>query len=381
MKKKIIENSKSVLALRERDFVLTVNHQEVLSSLKHDARLNIRYIFMTIISVSIATMGIIQNDITVVVGAMLIAPMMNPIVLLGFSICRFNKIEFVHSVRSISIGILLSIVFSFLIVKISPIHEITEQISSRTQPNIYNLLVALFSGAAGTYTKIKRKGEEIIGVAIASSLIPPLSVVGFSIAISHYGMAREALFLFFTNLIAIALSGTILARWYGFGFSVSKKKFLLQLTSYLIALTIFSIPLVLALKEIVFELNAKHVISSQINTYFDKDGKIENYLNSIKITFYHKKKAAVHAKNLSTSKYFDHYNPSEKSSMLSFKHLEQSLKHLEHSLSRQESSIDIKAVVLSTTFDEYAEKNIKESLEKSLGRTVHLFLEQILYKE
>jgi uncharacterized hydrophobic protein (TIGR00271 family) len=335
MKKKIIEQSKPVLALREHDFTITVNRQEVLSSLKHEARFNIRYIFMTIISVSIATMGIIQNDIVVVVGAMLIAPMMNPIVLLGFSICRFNKLEFIHSIRSILIGILVCIGCSFLIVKISPMQEITDQILSRTQPNIYNLLVALFSGAGGTYTKIKRKGGEIIGVAIASSLIPPLSVVGFSLAIGHYYMAREALFLFLTNLVAIALSGTILARWYGFGFSVSKNKFLLQVTSYCIALVIFSVPLILALKEIVFEVQAKHIISNQINNYLDKDEQIEDYLNSIKVTFYNKKKA----------------------------------------------SIDIRAAILTKSFDKHAERKIKESLEKSLGKPVHLVLEQIIYQE
>lgn len=335
MKKKIIEESKSVLALRERDFVLTVNHKEVLNTLKHDARFNIRYIFMTIISVSIATMGIILNDITVVVGAMLIAPMMNPIVLLGFSICRFNQTEFIHSIRSIIIGILLSILFSFLIVKISPIHEITDQIISRTQPNIYNLLVALFSGAAGTYTKIKRKGEEIIGVAIAASLIPPLSVVGFSIAISHYNMAQEALFLFFTNLVAIALSGTILARWYGFGFSISKKQFMLQLISYLVALAIFCVPLIIALKDIVFEVKAKHVISSQIHNYFDPADEIEDYRHSIKVTF-HKKK---------------------------------------------EKEVNIKAVILTRRFDRNAEKLLRESLEKSLGKHVNLVLEQIVYRE
>ena len=76
---------------------------------------------------------------------------------------------------------------------------------------------AVLSGLAGVYATITRKGETIVGVAIATALMPPLAVVGFGTALGNWDIARGAAFLFMTNLLAIALSVTIVARWYGFG--------------------------------------------------------------------------------------------------------------------------------------------------------------------
>ncbi|MCH9753492.1 MAG: DUF389 domain-containing protein [Alphaproteobacteria bacterium] len=329
MKKKLIDLAKSLLFMRERDFVLAVNHKEVISSLTHDARFTVRYIFMIIISISIATMGIILDDMSVIVGAMLISPMMSPIVLLGFSICRVNYTEFLHSIRSIIIGIFVAILFSFLIVKISPVHEVTDVVLSATKANIYNLLVALFSGAAGAYTKIKRKGEEIIGVAIASSLMPPLSVIGFSIATGHYDMAQEAAFLFITNLIAIALAGTILARWYGFGFRVSKIHLIWQISIYSIAILILSVPLVITLKKVAYELKAQHIIHDTIHESFGENAE----LNIEKI-------------------------------------------HFPNSL---EKPIKVSVIVFTNKFRTEAEKNIKNTIASKLAQPISLKLDQVLY--
>jgi len=326
---KALELFKYVFSLRERDFVLTVNHEAAISALTHDARLTFRYIFMTAISVSLATMGIILDDITVVVGAMLIAPMMNPIVLLGFAICRVNYTEFVNSIRSIITGILLAISLSYLIVKISPIHEITPAILSRTQPNIYNLLVALFSGAAGTYTKIKRNGGEIVGVALAASLVPPLCVVGFSIAVGHYQLAQEAGFLFLTNLIAIALSGTLLARWYGFGFRVSHLSFMWQVSAYIIAITIMSVPLILSLKEVVYEISMNRIISEKIRKSFSVNEDL---------------------------------------------HLIQT--HFSHA---SDKLINIKAIVFTDQYKQTAQKDILDFLRSEADRPIDLTIEQVLY--
>lgn len=329
IKKKLADLLKSLFFLREHDFVLTVNHKEVISSLTHDARLTVRYIFMIMISISLATMGILINDMTVVVGAMLISPLMNPIVLLGFSICRVNYTEFLHSVRSLTLGVFSAIIVSFLIVKISPVHEITDLIVSNTKPNIYNLLVALFSGAAGAYTKIKRKGEEIIGVAIASSLVPPLCVVGFSIAIGHYSLAQESAFLFVTNLIAIALAGTILARWYGFGFRVSKVSFVWQLSVYSVAIAILAVPLFMTLKKVSYELRAKHIIDGTIHDSFEDNAELN-------------------------------------------------IAHIEFPNSTKKP-IRISAVIFTNKFQSKAEEEIKKILITKLNKPISLKLDQVLY--
>jgi len=284
---------------------------------------------MTIVSVSLGTMGMVLDDTIVVVGAMLIAPMMNPVVLLGFAICRANYRELLSSIQSIAVGALISILVSFLIIKISPIHEITPQILSKIEPNIYHLLIALFSGVAGTYTKIKRKGKELIGFAISTSLMLPLSVVGFSIAIGNKQMGQETVFLFLTNLVAIALSGTLLARWYGFGSKISQIRFMWQISAYLIAIIILSIPLMLALKEAVYEVSMNRTIVDRI----DKSFNTNKELTLIKTNF-------------SSSK---------------------------------EKLIKIRAVVFTNTYKKDAQQEILDYLRPQTDRPIQLTLEQVLY--
>ena len=106
------------------------------------------------------------------------------------------------------------------------------------------------AGLAGAYATITRKGETIVGVAIATALMPPLAVVGFGIATLNAGIAGGALFLFMTNLLAIALSVTIMARWYQFGGDDTPKQTAWQATMIVGTFLLLSIPLGLALRDI-----------------------------------------------------------------------------------------------------------------------------------
>lgn len=326
---KSIEFMKYILSFRKKDLVLPVKHAEVISELTQNAKLTLRYIFMILIAVTFATIGIMLNDITILVGAMLIAPMLSPIFLLGFAICRVNYAELLISIRNIIISILLAISLSYLIAKISPIHEIAPEIISRTKPNIYHLLVAFFSGAVGTYTIIKRKGGEMVGVAIASALIPPLSLVGFSIALGDYEFAQQAALLFLTNLVSIALSGTLLARLYGFGLRVSKLNFISQVSAYLIAIIMLSVPLILSLKEIAYERLINSIIIDRIHQSFSTNED----MHLIKINF---------------------SNSSDK-------------------------LIKIRAVVFTDKYNQTAQKDILYYLHSKTDRPITLKIEQVLY--
>lgn len=112
------------------------------------------------------------------------------------------------------------------------------------------MLIAIFSGLAGAYATVTRKGEMIVGVAIATALMPPLAVVGYGIAVMNWSIAGGAAFLFMTNLLAIALSVTIVARWYGFGGIDSPKQTAWQAGLIIGSFVLLSIPLGLALGRI-----------------------------------------------------------------------------------------------------------------------------------
>ena len=110
----------------------------------------------------------------------------------------------------------MAIALCSVIVFFSPIQTITDEIAARTRPHLFDLLVALFSGMAGAYAMIRGRAGAIVGVAIATALMPPLAVIGFGLASANWPAFGGALLLYVTNLFTIALTAWAMARLYGF---------------------------------------------------------------------------------------------------------------------------------------------------------------------
>jgi uncharacterized hydrophobic protein (TIGR00271 family) len=197
--------------------IRSIDHMEVVDHVHEEGGLSGRYLFMTAMSCGIAILGLLLSSPAVIIGAMLISPLMGPIMLMGFSLSILELKALRESIVSLAVGTGLALATSFLIVFLSPLTDVTPEILARTRPNFFDLLVAVFSGLAGGYAVIHRKGETIVGVAIATALMPPLAVVGYGLATAQFQIAAGAFFLYMTNLLAIALSVTVLSRFYGFG--------------------------------------------------------------------------------------------------------------------------------------------------------------------
>lgn len=191
-----------------------IHHNEVVEHVHEEGALSGRYIFMNVMSCGIAILGLLLSSPAVIIGAMLISPLMGPIMLMGFSLAILELAALRQAVVSLAVGTLVSLATAFLIVFFSPLTEITTEILSRARPNFFDLMVAVFSGLAGGYAVIHRKGETIVGVAIATALMPPLAVTGYGLATAQFQIAGGAFFLFMTNLLAIALMVTVLSRFY-----------------------------------------------------------------------------------------------------------------------------------------------------------------------
>lgn len=235
---------------RQNRLVGTCDRVAVLDSVHDNGHLSPRYAFMIVMSCGIAILGLLQNSVAVIIGAMLISPLMGPIIALGMGLATFDLRSIRESLLTLLVGIGLALAIAILIVAMSPLKETTSEILARTQPTFFDLMVAVFSGLAGAYATVTRKGEAIVGVAIATALMPPLAVVGYGIAITNWEIAGGAAFLFMTNLLAIALSVTIVARLYGFGGSDSPKQTVWQVVVIITSFVLLSIPLGLALKRI-----------------------------------------------------------------------------------------------------------------------------------
>lgn len=249
---------------RLNQLVATTDRISVLEHVDEAGRLGPRYAFMTVMSCGIAMLGLLQDSAAVIIGAMLISPLMGPIIELGMGLATFDFRTVRQSLRTLAVGVALALAIAVLIVWLSPLQEATGEILARTRPTFFDLLVAVFSGLAGAYATVTRKGEAIVGVAIATALMPPLAVVGYGIAVANWDIAGGAAFLFMTNLLAIALSVTIVARWYGFGGSDTPKQTAWQAVLIVGCFVLLSIPLGLALKKIALQSQTELIVRSTL---------------------------------------------------------------------------------------------------------------------
>ncbi len=170
-------------------------------------------------SAGIATMGLTLGSPAVIIGAMLISPLMGPIMAAGLALAAGDFILTIRSVANIIVSSTVAIAFATLLVVLLPFREMTTEIAARTQPNTLDLVVALFSGAVGalaTSKSLRGVATSIPGVAIAVALMPPLCVTGYGLGVlltveraQGLGILRGGALLFVTNLIAITFSSML----------------------------------------------------------------------------------------------------------------------------------------------------------------------------
>ncbi|WP_341198127.1 DUF389 domain-containing protein [Hyphomonas chukchiensis] len=246
-----------------------IDHEAVVDHACEEGQISGRYAFMAVMSCAIATLGLLLSSPAVIIGAMLISPLMGPIMLMGFSLSILDLAALRRAIFTMALGVAAAVTISFLIVRLSPLTEITPEIIARTRPNFFDLLVAIFSGLAGGYAVIQRKGETIVGVAIATALMPPLAVTGYGLAVGSMAVAGGSFFLFMTNLLAIALSVTVLSRLYGFGAEHGSRSTMFQSAMVLAVFAGLSVPLGIALRDIAYEATAINTVKDALLDPFD----------------------------------------------------------------------------------------------------------------
>ncbi len=180
---------------------------------------DIVYWLQIFFSAGIATLGLVMNSPAVIIGAMLISPLMGPILASGLSLASGDMILGIRAVTKLLLSCLLAVLFAVVLVAFLPFNEMTNEIASRTQPNTLDLIIALFSGAVGSIAvcrDVKGVATSIPGVAIAVALMPPLCVAGYGLGLIFSIGASAGLriaagggLLFLTNLVAITFTAMI----------------------------------------------------------------------------------------------------------------------------------------------------------------------------
>jgi uncharacterized hydrophobic protein (TIGR00271 family) len=190
---------------------------DVNQRLRAGAQPDVDFFVMMVLSTLIASLGLLQSSTAVIIGAMLVAPLFTPILAMSVGIVQGHVRLLRMAIEAIVKGIVLAIGAAVLFTALSPLHPVTPEILARTRPNLFDLAVALASGAAGAYAVARKDvASSLPGVAIAAALVPPLATVGIGLATGSLAIASGALLLFVTNLTAIVLAGAVTMLLLGF---------------------------------------------------------------------------------------------------------------------------------------------------------------------
>lgn len=186
----------------------------IIQSIREDIEFKGVRIWILICAIFTASLGLNVNSTAVIIGGMLISPLMNPIVGLGLGLGIYDLALVKRSLRSLAIMVLISLTTATLYFMLSPLSQAQSELLARTQPTIYDVLIALIGGAAGIFANSAKinKGNILMGVAIATALMPPLCTAGYGISQGSLSYFLGAAYLFTINTIFIALSTLVIVR-------------------------------------------------------------------------------------------------------------------------------------------------------------------------
>ncbi|MEM7053947.1 MAG: DUF389 domain-containing protein [Pseudomonadota bacterium] len=188
----------------------------LIERLESDGHLSVDFMVMLVISAGIAALGLIQNSTAVVIGAMLVAPLMIPILAIGMALVQANLDLFREALKATVAGVVAAYLAAALIGLTSPYDDMSSEIAARGGANLFDLGIALLSGIAAAYSLARsRMAGALVGVAVAVALVPPLAASAIASVKGEWTVAMGAGVLFSTNLLAIILGAAMVFRVFG----------------------------------------------------------------------------------------------------------------------------------------------------------------------
>lgn len=183
------------------------DRQKTLDSVKGNISFTGANLWVLACAILVASVGLNVNSTAVIIGAMLISPLMGPIVASGFALGMYDFDLLKKSLRNLFIATIAGLLVSSMYFFISPFKEVQSEMLARTSPNIYDILIAFFGGLVGVIAVTRvEKGNPIPGVAIATALMPPLCTAGYGLATGNFRFFFGALFLYGINCVFICIA-------------------------------------------------------------------------------------------------------------------------------------------------------------------------------
>lgn len=247
--------------------------QEIVSSISADVDFHGAKLWLLIIAVFVASLGLNTNSTAVIIGAMLISPLMGPIIGMGLGVGIYDFTLFRKSVHNYVIATLFSVITATLYFLVTPITQAQSELLARTSPTIYDVCIALCGGLAGIIAVCSRSqhnGNVIPGVAIATALMPPLCTVGYGIATANWSFALGAMYLYLINTVFIAFSTSVCVA---FILKFDKKKVINKEHGKRVRRIIISIALVTMIPSIflTYRIVRSTIYEQHVSQFVDKE--------------------------------------------------------------------------------------------------------------
>ena len=248
----------------------------VREAISASAAFDVPYVVMNVLATVICCYGLFSNSPAVVIGAMIIAMLLGPIVGVALSLVDLDNPLLTKAIIAEIGGVVVVLVTAFVLGRIHMDIPVTDQIMSRTAPNLMDLMIALGGGAAGAYAMISpRLSVAFVGVAIATALVPPLSSCAILLARGEYRLAGGAFLLAFTNIVAIQIAASFVMWVSGYGRVAQKSalgsKVLLRNAVSIFVLVVLGVVLTLNLRQdiskLLFESNVRATLSRALERY------------------------------------------------------------------------------------------------------------------
>jgi len=235
--------------------------KDLFMMMRESAKATPAYLTLMVLSTLLAAFGLFANSIPVVIGAMILAPLMGPIISMSLGTLRQDDSLMLESGKSIAIGTGLSLLCAMLIAWFIPLNNINTEIAARISPTLLDLGVAVVSGIAGAYAHARIEvAKSLAGVAIAVALVPPLAVAGIGLGWLDFTVFFGAFLLYLTNLVGIILAALITFMVLGYS-PFHRAKNGLMLTFAMVA--ILAIPLAFGFERMVAENNVLRQLDGQ----------------------------------------------------------------------------------------------------------------------
>lgn len=238
-----------------------VDSEATIADIKSKSSLAGANSWMLMCSIVIASIGLSQNSQAVIIGAMLISPLMSPVLGIGLSIGINDMLTLKDSLAQFAIAIAIAVLTSYVYFEFTPFNELTSEISARTKPTFLDIFIAIFGGIAGIISTARKDiSTTLPGVAIATALMPPLCVTGYGLASGDWKIASASFYLFFLNTFFVALATYFIVRFLKFPYRQfidrkTRNKNVIIVVAFSLALVI---PSFLIFKNVLKELRLKN---------------------------------------------------------------------------------------------------------------------------